>query len=213
MPKPTSKPKRDPYQVLGVGRDAAAGDIKGAHREAVKRAHPDKGGTAEEFAEVQTAFLVLSDPKKRSHYDKTGTIDDEQPAPDPDAGPIGIISHIMQAIIADEGADFSLDLAATISMALQREIETVQAALVKLETPLRRARKLMRRFRRRKAGDNRMDGIIDWHVRQIEMKIARGREAVAQCRRAQEIIAEYDFERDPAMSSYQQAYTSSSTIF
>jgi curved DNA-binding protein CbpA len=40
-----------------------------AYREAIRKAHPDKGGSDELFNKVQTAFEVLSDPQKRAVYD------------------------------------------------------------------------------------------------------------------------------------------------
>ena len=53
----------DPYAVLGVTGNATPEQIASAHRQAVLRTHPDRGGTAEEFREVQTAFELLSDPR------------------------------------------------------------------------------------------------------------------------------------------------------
>jgi hypothetical protein len=59
----------DPYAVLGVRSDASSEEIATAHRQAVKRAHPDAGGDAESFLHIQQAFELLSDPASRSRYD------------------------------------------------------------------------------------------------------------------------------------------------
>lgn len=68
---------RDLYEVLGVPKTAAAGDIKKAHRKLVRKHHPDANpgdSEAEErFKEVQSAYDVLSDPKKRKQYDQLGS--------------------------------------------------------------------------------------------------------------------------------------------
>ena len=40
-----------------------------AYRKLAKQQHPDKGGSAAAFTQLQDAFLVLSDPRKRSVYD------------------------------------------------------------------------------------------------------------------------------------------------
>jgi DnaJ-class molecular chaperone len=66
---------RDFYEVLGVPRTATADEIKRAHRKLVKEFHPDQNksaGAAERFREVQEAYEVLSDEKKRSLYDQFG---------------------------------------------------------------------------------------------------------------------------------------------
>ena len=67
--------KRDYYEVLGVPRNAGLEDIKSAFRKLARRYHPDvnKAADAEErFKEVNEAFAVLSDPDKRSIYDRLG---------------------------------------------------------------------------------------------------------------------------------------------
>jgi curved DNA-binding protein CbpA len=40
-----------------------------AYRKLAKQQHPDKGGSAAAFNQLQNAFLVLSDPRKRAVYD------------------------------------------------------------------------------------------------------------------------------------------------
>ena len=59
----------DHYQVLGVSKDADASEIKKAYRKLASKHHPDKGGDADEFKKVQTAYDTLSDPQKRAQYD------------------------------------------------------------------------------------------------------------------------------------------------
>lgn len=61
------------YDTLGVGRDASPDAIKKAYRKRASKAHPDKGGTAEEMAKVNRALEVLSDPQRRDDYDRTGS--------------------------------------------------------------------------------------------------------------------------------------------
>ena len=66
----------DYYEVLGVGRDASASDIKKAYRQLARKYHPDvNGGSAdatERFKKISEAYAVLSDPQKRRRYDAGG---------------------------------------------------------------------------------------------------------------------------------------------
>ena len=55
---------RGHYDVLGISRAAAASDVRRAYRQMALKTHPDKGGKAEEFRSVFTAFEVLSDQSK-----------------------------------------------------------------------------------------------------------------------------------------------------
>lgn len=68
--------KRDYYEVLGVSRNADAAAIKKAYRKLAKKYHPDSNEgnatAAERFKEVNEAYDVLSDEKKRKLYDQFG---------------------------------------------------------------------------------------------------------------------------------------------
>lgn len=69
---------RDPYTVLGVGRDASADEVKSAFRKLAKRYHPDRNAddasAKEKFAEIGTAYEILGDAEKRAQFDR-GEID------------------------------------------------------------------------------------------------------------------------------------------
>src|SRR6478609_8719120 len=66
-------PKRDYYEVLGVSKNASDDEIKKSFRRLAIQYHPDKeGGNEEKFKEVNEAYEVLKDDKKRQRYDQFG---------------------------------------------------------------------------------------------------------------------------------------------
>jgi molecular chaperone DnaJ len=64
--------KRDYYEVLGVSKGASADEIKKAFRKAAVEHHPDRGGDEAKFKELNEAYEVLKDDKKRQRYDQFG---------------------------------------------------------------------------------------------------------------------------------------------
>ena len=66
------------YEVLGVSKESDATEIRRQYKKLCLTHHPDKGGSAEVFQGIQRAYEVLSDERKKSIYDQTGTDPDEQ---------------------------------------------------------------------------------------------------------------------------------------
>mmetsp|Transcript_6837 Transcript_6837/g.9951 ORF Transcript_6837/g.9951 Transcript_6837/m.9951 type:complete len:414 (+) Transcript_6837:33-1274(+) len=69
------------YETLGVPKSAPAKDIKKAYRQLSLKHHPDRGGDASKFKEINAAYEILSDADKRQKYDKYGLdgVTDETP--------------------------------------------------------------------------------------------------------------------------------------
>lgn len=60
------------YDVLGVSKNDSADTIRKAYRKLAVKNHPDKGGDEAKFKEIQKAFDVLGDERKRQIYDQYG---------------------------------------------------------------------------------------------------------------------------------------------
>jgi len=71
---------RDPYQVLGVSKDASEAEVKSAYRKLAKKLHPDANKhdpkAATRFAELNAAYEIVGDADKRKAFDR-GEIDAE----------------------------------------------------------------------------------------------------------------------------------------
>jgi molecular chaperone DnaJ len=90
------------YEVLGVDKGAKKEDIKKAFYKLAAKYHPDKGGDEAKFKEVNEAYQVLSDDKKRKEYDTYGQTFNGQ-------GPMGGAGGFGGGFNASDFADMQFD--------------------------------------------------------------------------------------------------------
>src|SRR6185295_19776290 len=69
---------RDPYAILGVAKTASEAEVKAAFRKLAKKHHPEQNAkdpkAKERFSELNSAYEILGDKKKRTQFD-AGEID------------------------------------------------------------------------------------------------------------------------------------------
>src|SRR6201982_2289909 len=86
--------KTDYYELLGVPRKASVKDIRAAFRKLARKYHPDLNpgdkSAEEKFKQIQEAYDVLSDSKKRQAYDQFGFDADRHGAVPPEETGAGV---------------------------------------------------------------------------------------------------------------------------
>lgn len=84
----------DPYEVLGVSRDATQAEIKAAYRRLAKEHHPDRNpgdaAAKERFQSIGAAYEILSDETRRAVFDERGTTAEEPRAAHDGTAPVPV---------------------------------------------------------------------------------------------------------------------------
>lgn len=141
----------DPYETLGLERDADGDAIKTAYRKAAKTAHPDSGGDTEEFGRLQACYDLLKDPVRRKVYDSTGY--DPQLADPRDLKGILMLETLVNEFILDEREPGSFDPLAAMRRKLSDDIVKSRFHILELERHRARVRQHIDRLGRRPAAD------------------------------------------------------------
>jgi curved DNA-binding protein CbpA len=169
----------DPYEVLGVGRAAAADAIKSAYRDRVRQSHPDRGGDPDVFIEVVRAFGLLSDPDTRRLFDETGIVDDD-----------GVRSHRREVmLILADMFDAAVETAVATGLGLER-VDFVRQMTAAVERGLAEARTSRLAIEQEIAGLKTLRGRIrrgdsapNFFTERLDGQIARKTEDHARIRR------------------------------
>jgi curved DNA-binding protein CbpA len=151
----------DPYETLGIARDASQDDVKQAFRRRAASEHPDKGGDAARMADLNRAYETLGDPEKRAEFDATGTTGDgdrlENEARDQ-------LVRLFQAALDMEPDDL-VGSCRTMLWRAQGEISDRQVATTRAVARLRKQRD---RVRRKGEGANLFQSLVDRRIAQAD---------------------------------------------
>lgn len=186
----------DPYEILGVARDASVAAVKRAYRKRVKKVHPDAGGTAEKFALTHKALVVLTDPRKREQFDRDGTIDErpDNAASDAAGVVLGLIGGLLQSRL--DGI-FQIDLIVVLRKTIDEIIAAQQQQITAIEANIARARKVSSRIKAKDGKQSLLHEMIEHQVEEMKKMLANPRRIIAQHKDALALLDQLEYERDP----------------
>nr|CAD6411399.1 molecular chaperone DnaJ [Rhizobium sp. Q54] len=181
----------DPYDTLGVARDADTAQIKTAYRKRAKNAHPDTGGDADAFSRLKISFEILSDPVRRKVFDETGY--DPTLADTKDLEGLLVLEGLINDFILDEREPGSFDPVAAMRRKLTDKIVNVRFHILELERHRARIRNHLDRIGKRPETDflgsmmrARSDSITD--------AITKAEAQIATIEQAYQMLEGYSYE-------------------
>jgi hypothetical protein len=189
----------NPYDVLGVGKDASEEEITEAFRQKAKRAHPDAGGRPADFHKLQKAALILRDPERRKRFDETGTIDDATKLDDPDQLAWELIAGKIWQLCEDDGFTLHSNLVGCVETWLRGEMGNINNALAKFERVKTKLENIIARTKRKAAaqGTGRLHPMMEIGLmNQNNHRIAEATKVRDRFKRALELLADYEFDAE-----------------
>lgn len=180
----------NPYETLGVEKDASPEDIKAAYRREVSKAHPDReGGSAEAAQKVNDAYAVLSDPERRARYDQTGS-DGPTQTPQQKAQEL-VIQAFMQALDKD-----SRD---PLGYARSKMDEIKSVAVQRERVANRRIEGLTKMSARAnsKSGSRLLHDMLEAQIGRQRATLAEAKEATAMADDALTLMADFVLDPEP----------------
>lgn len=194
--------KFDPYDELGVARDATTAEVRSAYRRRAKATHPDTdGGSAQAFAATRRALVILKDPARRERFDRTGDATEEQPD-NTRAGALQIIEAFVSRAVDEflgtqQNDPRGRDLMAELVVLLRKQIAEIEAHVATGREVRKYVEDMISRFEG--ADPQRpIERGLERRLDQIDGQIADSTQKIACRREAIKIASGYRFRTAPA---------------
>ncbi len=175
------------YEVLGVSPTATTAEITTAYKRLAMQKHPDRGGDVGEFQAIQKAHEVLTDAKKREHYDATGETESNQNH----SSPVAILAVLFEQLI---NKDIS-DIVGTCRTVINNTMATARASIKEHEKRLAGIEKKRARITR-ESQECILSGVLDSLKSKAERALADNIKTQEDGEAMLVLLDEYEMEVD-----------------
>lgn len=180
---------RSLYDELGVDPKADASAIERAYRRRAQRAHPDKGGSTEEFHAVQLAYDVLSDEERRKRYDETG----EAHEPPQAQQAVSVISNMVIQFVDAADLDHD-DMVEAMKRTVAGQMQRSAGEISRLREKIKKRERALRRIRHRGHGMNILASALKADLKGIERAIKTMEKDIALGELVLKMLNDYGYE-------------------
>ncbi|HWT57837.1 MAG TPA: J domain-containing protein [Rhizobium sp.] len=184
----------DPYDILGVERNADEAQLKAAYRKHAKVAHPDSGGDSQAFDKLQKAYALLLDPVRRKVYDDTGY--DVEFADAAELQALVMIEKLVTDAVLDERLPGSFDPVAVMQESLSEELRKARFSKSELERHASRIGLHLERLEKQ-SGRDVLAHMFRARIEAIGKAVVETEAKIKAAERAADMLAGYIYDVDP----------------
>lgn len=183
----------DPYDILGLGRDADDAAVRAAFRRLAKESHPDSGGDAEAFVLGQKAQDLLLDPLRRKVFDATGY--DPELADPRDIQGLMLIEKLVNDIVLDEREPGTFDPLEKMRATLNGDIRKARFHMREMENHGERVNRHLSRLDHG-PGTDVLGYMLRARIEAIDKAVQDAAKQIQATERALEMLSAYRYQME-----------------
>lgn len=183
----------DPYDILGVERDADDAEIRAAYRRLAKESHPDSGGDADAFVLGQKAQDLLLDPLRRKVFDATGY--DPELADARDIQGLMLIEKLVNDVVLDEREPGTFNPLEKMRATLNNDIRKARFHMREMEGHGTRVKRHLARLGRG-PGTDVLGYMLRARIEAIAKAVQDTAKQIEASERALEMLGAYSYQMD-----------------
>ena len=188
----------DPYDILGVSRDADDAAVRAAFRRLAKESHPDSGGDTEAFVLCQKAQDLLLDPLRRKVFDATGY--DPELADARDIQGLMLIEKLVNDIVLDEREPGTFNPLEKMRATLNNDIRKARFHMREMEGHGARVTRHLNRLGRG-PGTDVLGYMLRARIDAIAKAVQDSANQIEASERALEMLGDYSYAMDETTSA------------
>ena len=177
------------YDELELPKNCTSEEIKQKYRILAQMHHPDKGGDAEKFTRIKSAYETLSDPVKREHYDSTGDHYDDTNL---DAEVYARLSNMVSQYSQQINPEFD-DLILQMKFDVHHAQDQTNNAIIACNALITKLNIVAKKIKLKKEGDNILKSFVEKKINIHHTELINHKRALIVFARMLEILEDYHY--------------------
>ena len=177
------------YDELELPKNCSSEEIKQKYRILAQIHHPDKGGDAEKFKRIKSAYETLSDPVKREHYDSTGDHYDDTNL---DTEVYARLSNMVSQYSQQINPEFD-DLILQMKFDIHHAQEQTNSAIIGCTALIAKLNIVAKKIKLKKEGENVLKSFVDKKINVHHIELVNHKRALIVFARMLEILEDYHY--------------------